>query len=211
MGTIKQGILGGFAGKVGGVVGSSWKGIAVMKALPLSVANPKTAGQVAQRTAFSAVTKMGSILLATNVKPLWDRFAQQASGYNDFVSANVGFFSALGIPSLSDLIMSRGSLEGADIDSAEASDGATDLTVSWTDNSGTGNALSTDEVYIVALDNDNEIIKGFATGVTRVTASVVVNIDQNWAASLATRAYLSFRRPDGTIVSDSTNLAITIS
>ena len=27
MGTIKQGILGGFSGKVGYVIGSSWKGI----------------------------------------------------------------------------------------------------------------------------------------------------------------------------------------
>ena len=31
MGTIKQGILGGFSGKVGTVVGSSWKGISYMR------------------------------------------------------------------------------------------------------------------------------------------------------------------------------------
>ena len=48
MGILKQGILGGFSGKVANVVGTSWKGIAVIKAMPLSVANPKTAGQVAQ-------------------------------------------------------------------------------------------------------------------------------------------------------------------
>jgi hypothetical protein len=28
---IKQGVLGGFSGKVGTVIGSSWKGIAVMR------------------------------------------------------------------------------------------------------------------------------------------------------------------------------------
>ena len=33
MGTIKQGILGGFSGKVGTVVGSSWKGISYMRGL----------------------------------------------------------------------------------------------------------------------------------------------------------------------------------
>ena len=31
MGTIKQGILGGFSGKVGTVVDSSWKGISYMR------------------------------------------------------------------------------------------------------------------------------------------------------------------------------------
>jgi len=30
MGTIKKGILGGFSGKVGTVVGSSWKGIVLI-------------------------------------------------------------------------------------------------------------------------------------------------------------------------------------
>lgn len=31
MGTIKQGILGGFSGKVGTVIGGSWKGISYMR------------------------------------------------------------------------------------------------------------------------------------------------------------------------------------
>ena len=31
MGIIKQGVPGGFSGKVGTVIGSSWKGIAVMR------------------------------------------------------------------------------------------------------------------------------------------------------------------------------------
>lgn len=46
MGTIKKGILGGFSGKVGTVVGSSWKGIAYMRSLPQNMKNPRTEGQV---------------------------------------------------------------------------------------------------------------------------------------------------------------------
>jgi hypothetical protein len=34
MGIIKQGILGGFSGKVGNVVGGTWKGIDYMRVLP---------------------------------------------------------------------------------------------------------------------------------------------------------------------------------
>ena len=46
MAKVRQGILGGFRGRVGNIVGTGWKGIAVMKSLPLTVANPRTAGQV---------------------------------------------------------------------------------------------------------------------------------------------------------------------
>jgi len=46
MGKISQGILGGFSGKVGSVVGANWKGINYMRAKAVSVANPRTDGQV---------------------------------------------------------------------------------------------------------------------------------------------------------------------
>lgn len=45
MGTIKQGILGGFSGKVGTVIGSSWKGISYMRSRAQSVKNPRTEGR----------------------------------------------------------------------------------------------------------------------------------------------------------------------
>ena len=55
MGKIKQGILGGFKGKVGTVIGASWNGIAYMRGLPQSIKNPKTAAQQAQRDFFREV------------------------------------------------------------------------------------------------------------------------------------------------------------
>ena len=55
MGKIKQGILGGFKGKVGTVIGSSWNGIAYMRGLAQSVKNPKTAAQTTQRGFFREV------------------------------------------------------------------------------------------------------------------------------------------------------------
>ena len=63
MATIKQGILGAFSGKVGSVVGSSWKGIAIMKALPASVANPRTAKQVIQRSKMSSAVAFAKEVL----------------------------------------------------------------------------------------------------------------------------------------------------
>ena len=55
MGKIKQGILGGFKGKVGTVIGSSWNGISYMKGQAQSVMNPKTPAQMIQRDFFKEV------------------------------------------------------------------------------------------------------------------------------------------------------------
>ena len=60
MGKIKKGILGGFSGKTGSVVGGSWKGIDYMRSLATSVANPKTSAQVTVRTNFSALVSIMS-------------------------------------------------------------------------------------------------------------------------------------------------------
>lgn len=88
MGKIKQGILGGFANKVGTVVGSSWKGIAVMRSMPLSVANPKTTAQVSNRDKFAQVVKNGQQLLSSVVQPNFNPQAKYMSGYNLFVKLN---------------------------------------------------------------------------------------------------------------------------
>ncbi|MDD4417119.1 MAG: DUF6266 family protein, partial [Proteiniphilum sp.] len=58
MGTIKQGILGGFSGKVGNIVGASWRGIDYIRSMPASVRNPRTVAQVSQRTRFALIGKM---------------------------------------------------------------------------------------------------------------------------------------------------------
>ena len=58
MGKIKQGILGGFRGTVGTVVGSSWNGIAYMKGKPQSVRNPRTEDQVQQRNFFKDLQQL---------------------------------------------------------------------------------------------------------------------------------------------------------
>ena len=64
MGKIKQGILGGFKGKVGTVIGSSWNGIAYMKGLPQSQKDPKTAAQMAQRAFFKEIQDLVGQLTA---------------------------------------------------------------------------------------------------------------------------------------------------
>ena len=110
MGVIKRGLLGGFSGRVGNIVGSSWKGIAIIKSLPLSVANPRTTGQTTQRTKFSTVVDLASNILSQFIKPLWDRFASQMSGYNAFTSVNVKLIDPTNSNPIVGLVASQGKI-----------------------------------------------------------------------------------------------------
>ena len=92
MAIIKRGILGGFSNKIGNVVGTSWKGISVMRSLPQSVHNPKTEAQEEQRTNFAVASKLGSQLLDAVIKPFWDKRAIRMSGYNLWVQKNLDYW-----------------------------------------------------------------------------------------------------------------------
>ena len=71
MGKIKQGILGGFKGKVGTVIGASWNGIAYMKGLPQSQKDPKTAAQMAQRNYFKEIQSLAGQLTTEQLASLY--------------------------------------------------------------------------------------------------------------------------------------------
>ncbi|MGV6945629.1 DUF6266 family protein [Sphingobacterium kyonggiense] len=57
MGVIHQGILGGFHGKTGSVVGSSWRGIQVIRGLPKRIKRKASVKQLVQRQKFHYVAK----------------------------------------------------------------------------------------------------------------------------------------------------------
>ena len=117
MGTIKQGILGGFNGKVGTVVGSSWKGTAYMRGRAQHIKNPRTAGQIYQRNAMKAIAlalrPIASILSIT-----FKNSAQKMSGYSKAVSINYkeAVENVGGVPTVnySKLILSKGNIRPFD-------------------------------------------------------------------------------------------------
>ena len=87
MGKIKQGILGGFSGKVGTVVGGAWKGIDYMRSLATSVSNPKTSAQMAVRTNFSTIARIMSKANLLLKESNW-RQAKKQSAFNAGVRIN---------------------------------------------------------------------------------------------------------------------------
>lgn len=210
MGVIKQGILGGFSGSVGNVVGSSWKGIAVMKSKPLSVANPKSSGQVAQRGKFGMVVFFASFLLSSFIRPLWDRFSSKMSGYNSFVQSNIMNFDSTGILIPEGLSLSIGKIGVTPIKALTGSNASKSILITWDDDSGADFKLSTDECYIFVTNADMTKFGVSPAEVTRVDEAVTITLNENALTAEVYYCYMSFRRVDGTLVSTSSYKSLTI-
>ncbi|MFV0521997.1 MAG: DUF6266 family protein [Mangrovibacterium sp.] len=147
MGKINQGILGGVSGQVGNVIGGTWKGIDYLRIKPSSVTNPRTEGQVDQRSKFSTVLRF--------LQPMTDGFklyANKMTQFNAAMSYNLnnaitGAYPNFAIDYANSLV-TRGNLTGA-VDGAVSSPSAAIVDVTWTDNSGSGSALATDKAMIL--------------------------------------------------------------
>lgn len=209
MAIIKQGILGGIQNKIGNVVGSSWKGIAVLKSLPVSVANPRTAPQVAQRDKFSQCVAFASSILAEVIKPLWDRFAQRQSGYNAWVQRNIDFFNSTQLITPNSLVISSGKMTATPIATAVGNEGTGNLTVTWLNDSGQGFKQASDTLYLVQYNSTTNKAIGNDTGIVRSAGTAIVPVLGEQADSVW--VYIAFRRADGTIVSDTSVRNITVS
>lgn len=203
MGVLKRGILGGFSNKVANVVGSSWKGIAVIKSLPLSVANPRTALQQTQRGKFSAIVHLAGQALAGVVKPLWDRFAHQMSGYNAFIRANIGVMSDTGILTPAQFVISSGTLKTVPITSATLGGSRDEVLVEWNSSIDGGNGSATDEVYMLVVDVTNNNVLYAGTEEPRSTGGAEFAITPA-PVGASLWIYLAARAADGRIVSNTT-------
>lgn len=209
MGVLKQGILGGFANKVGNVVGTSWKGIPVIKARPLSVANPNTAGQITNRTAFALASKIGSQILGDWIKPYWDRFSAKMSGYNSWVKANVQYMADGVIDDYSLLIMSNGKLSPATTFglSADASDNS--ITISQSSTNINQFSATSDVMSLLIYNETQDYWRSYLTAGYRSDTSIPVG-DSRMVAGDLLHGWVSFRRADGTYVSPSTYANVTV-
>lgn len=154
MGTIKQGILGGFSGKVGTVIGGNWKGIDYMRSKAASISNPKTEAQLDQRARFAAALKFLQPLTPF-LRIGFKNYAVKMTAFNSAMSYNlnnalVGSYPEYFIDYASALV-SRGSLPGAMNPQIQSTNpGQIDFT--WEDNSQDSTANTFDKVILVVLN-----------------------------------------------------------
>jgi hypothetical protein len=203
MGVIAQGILGAVSGRIGPVVGGSWKGIAYLRGYQPQVAQPNTAAQVAQKTRMATIVLMAQGFLAQIIKPLNDRFAVHMSGYNLFVSRNIGHVDGSGNITFADIVFSQGTLTGFDTLSVTSANGSAAVDFTWVDNSGTGTAQATDEAYLCCINQTSGGLGQNGGTVARSAAADTVTLGSPATTGDDIHCYASFRTANGFAVSDS--------
>ena len=207
MGKIPQGILGSLSGKVGSIIGGSWKGIDYIRIKPASVANPRTEGQVNQRNKFTITLEY---LQATKdfIKIGYKSFATKKTEFNaamSYVLNNaVGGIAPNFTIDYSLALLSRGGLSGV-------LNGTTDLTnagqvsFGWGDNSAEGNANATDKAMVLVYNPSKKESISILDGADRTVGSQVVTIPDTYAGDTV-ELFMAFVSADGTQVSNSVYL-----
>jgi hypothetical protein len=133
MGKIKQGILGGFRGKVGTVIGASWNGISYMRGLAQSHKNPKTAAQTTQRSFFKEVLDIASQFSDEQMKFLFPENVGGMTRHNALVKQLTEFAAVDGDTKSVDLgnINSLGNAPTDDLPEVTIAAAGENLTISW--------------------------------------------------------------------------------
>jgi len=198
MGKFYNGVLGTMTGKVGGVVGRTWKGINTVAAYQPNVSNPRTNLQVAQRVKMATITQLASQINTSIIKPLWDRFAKGMSGYNAFIQNNIPFVSDLGVIDLSKLEISKGKMVAPVI--LDAAYDGTVWDIEWDPAIADSYSMSTDKAYILITSSDAKKVTISAAIVQRSEGQI--SIPSDISPDGESYIYLAFKRADGTIVSN---------
>lgn len=205
MGKISKGILGGFSGKVGNVVGGNWKGIDYMRIKPSTVANPQSKGQVDQRSRFSIALQFLQPMKEF-IKVGFKNYAIKMTAFNSAMSYNVqnaviGDYPEFEIDYASALL-SRGGLAQALNANANAP-AAGQVQFTWDDNSDYGNANATDKVMVLAYNPaKNEAI--YLTGAALRNSGEQTLTVPNYFSGDVVLTYIAFISEDGKNVSNST-------
>lgn len=204
MGNIKQGILGGFSGTVGPVVGSSWKGISYMRGKAQNVNNRNTLAQKKQRQKFAVAIKF-----VNGVTPYinygYKNYAVKKTCGNaamSYIFKNnciIGEYPDYSID-YQTIKVALGQLRKAENPTVGLSSGTASF--GWTDNSGNGNAEGTDLAMALLYNIDKKEAEYDIGNATRADGSLSFGYPGNWQGDNVV-AYLSFVSEDGKLVADS--------
>jgi hypothetical protein len=207
MGKISQGVLGGFSGKVGNVVGGTWKGIDYMRIKPANVSNPRTEGQVDQRSKFSTVLRF--------LQPMTDflrvgfkLYANRMTQFNAAMSYNLNNSITGAYPNsmidYSSALVTRGNLTVA-ANGTASSPSAGNVELTWTDNSGSGSAQGTDKALIALLNTTRGEAVFTTVGPARSVGIATIPVPSEYVGE-DVEVFLGFLSGDGSKVSNSSYL-----
>ena len=181
MGKIKTGILGGFQGKVGTVIGSTWRGESIMRALPKTAAKAPTESQRIQRLKFKAVSEFLNPL-RSSLSTYFGNDTGVKSKYNMATSyhiTNAVEITEQGTEILYPrVLVAKGTLFG--FQNLTTTPSETVITLNWEDNTVFGNAKAEDTVNVVCYIEEVNTFYVFESIANRDGLTASVTLPQNF-------------------------------
>ena len=204
MGTIKKGILGGFSGKVGTVIGGNWKGIDYMRGKAASVSNPKTEAQLDQRARFGAALKFLQPLTAF-LRVGFKNYAVKMTAFNSAMSYNLNNALAGSFPEYfidyPSALVSRGTLPGA-LNPQIQSTNLNQIDFTWQDNSQEANAYPNDKALLVVFNPDKQQAITIVGGNDRSLGQQSIEVPATFAGNQV-HCYIAFQNANQSVLSNS--------
>ena len=162
MGRIKNASIGALSGKVGNLVGSSWKGTDYYRIHNEHIANPRTPKQVAQRERFKTMSFLSHKLMTAIIKPVWNKTAVKMTGANSFMQKNMPAIGPDAAIDFSKLILSDGKLDApisVNFNKDPSEDGS--YVLDWIDNAELYEVDETDLLNIVIFNKADVSVTPF--------------------------------------------------
>lgn len=191
---------------MGNIIGASWKGINYIRIKPVSVANPRTPGQVNQRNKFSA-----SIEFLQPLKSFIDLgykfYKNKQSAFNAAMSYVLNNAITGSAPDFTvdypAALLSRGSLTKPVGESLTM--GSEQVQIGWFDNSGLGNALATDVAMVVVYNPAKKDAVSSLEDAFRSDSAITIAVSSDYIGDTV-QVYMAFISADGNLVSDSVHV-----
>ena len=133
MGKIKQGILGGFSGKVGTVVGSYWNGIFYMKGLPQSYKKSRSGNQKMQQGYFKELVTLSMSLSNEDLEFIYPKKPKGMTRRNLLVQQLASYAAVIDKTRTVDLdsLTTLGNSPTTDLPPVSVNANRSDLQISW--------------------------------------------------------------------------------
>jgi hypothetical protein len=175
-----------------------------MRSKPVEVANPRTLLQKQQRSKFSLMVELSRMMLSF-IRLGFKQVAIGMSQFNVFMKSNIktvitGTYPNYAID-FTKLIVSKGTLSGADTPEATAETG-NKVVITWIDNSGNGDAEETDNALALIINYDKKAVKTDTISKTRGDELLQITVPASWIGDTV-HVYLSFFKDETNAVANS--------
>ncbi|MBW8523696.1 hypothetical protein K0U91_13050 [Chryseobacterium chendengshani] len=204
MARITKGILGGFSGKVGTIVGANWRGQDIIRSTPKPSSRPPSEKQLLQQSKFKLV-----ISFLQPINSIQKRYFGSGTGSKSRVNMAVSYTINEAVEVVGDVpqlmynkvLITRGDLAGFQNVSATPQ-AAQAIVLNWEDNSVQGNANAADKVNAVCYCEELGTFEIFESLGERSFLTAAVTL-QSYYAGKTVQVWVYFNNTTETLACNS--------